>query len=66
MGAQKAAAKPIQEISVSNLGAVTTVKWTRIFCFFFLLCPKVQTHFPRLTSAFKGDPQKKLFGVQSR
>lgn len=35
MGAQKAAAKPIQEISVSNLGAVTTVKWTRIFCFFF-------------------------------
>lgn len=65
MGAQKAAAKPIQEISVSNLSAVTTVKWTMIFCF-FLLCPKVQTHFPRLTSDFKGDPQKKSFGVQSR
>lgn len=65
MGAQKAAAKPIQEISVSNLCCYHS-EMDQDILFFFLLCPKVQTHFPRLTSDFKGDPQKKLFGVQSR
>lgn len=49
MGAQKAT----QASSVSSLNAF----------YFLLLCPKIQTHFPRLTSDVGGGPSQKLLQV---